>query len=147
MTDKQRFSSVWDVIEDTPQSAASMRARTGLMMSLTKVIRTQDMTQAQAAAMFGVTQQRISDLMRGKVNLFWLDTHDRHGRHGRYGTHCQGLVAETHASHRSQVGRHSHQTYRQHSHAQGQRCQAADAQDDHRARVTYPSDRARVLSA
>ena len=74
MTDKQRFASVWDAIEDTPQNAASMRARSGLMMSLTEVIRQQGMTQAQAAALFGVTQPRISDLMRGKVNLFSLDT-------------------------------------------------------------------------
>ena len=41
MTDKQRFFSVWDAIEDTPQNAASMRARSGLMMSLTTVIRLQ----------------------------------------------------------------------------------------------------------
>ena len=74
MTEKQRFSSVWDAIEDTPQNAASMRARSSLMMSLTEVIRQQGMTQAQAAAVFGVTQPRISDLMRGKVNLFSLDT-------------------------------------------------------------------------
>jgi predicted XRE-type DNA-binding protein len=51
-----------------------MRARSALMMSLTEVIRQQDITQAQAAALFGVTQPRISDLMRGKVNLFSLDT-------------------------------------------------------------------------
>lgn len=74
MTDKQRFASVWDAIEDTPQNAASMRARSGLMICLTEVIRQQGMTQAQAAALFGVTQPRISDLMRGKVNLFSLDT-------------------------------------------------------------------------
>ena len=74
MTDKQRFSSVWDAIEDTPQNAASMRARSGLMMSLMEVIRQQGMTQSQAAVLFGVTQPRISDLMRGKVNLFSLDT-------------------------------------------------------------------------
>ena len=74
MTEKKRFASVWDAIEDTPQEAASMRARSALMMSLTEAIRTQEMTQAQAAALFGVTQPRISDLMRGKVNLFSLDT-------------------------------------------------------------------------
>ena len=74
MTSAQRFASVWDAIEDTPQSAASMRARSGLMMSLTEVIRQRGMTQAQAALFFGVTQPRISDLMRGKVNLFSLDT-------------------------------------------------------------------------
>ena len=74
MTDKQRFSSVWDAIEDTPQQAASMRARSELMMNLTEVIRERGMTQGEAAALFGVTQPRISDLMRGKINLFSLDT-------------------------------------------------------------------------
>ncbi len=74
MTEKKRFASVWDAIEDTPQEAASMRARSALVMSLTEVIHQQGMTQAQAAVLFGVTQPRISDLMRGKVNLFSLDT-------------------------------------------------------------------------
>ncbi len=74
MSTKQRFTSVWDAIEDTPQEAASMRARAALMMSLTEVIRQQGMTQADAAALFGVTQPRVSDLMRGKVTLFSLDT-------------------------------------------------------------------------
>ena len=31
------------------------------------------LTQAQAAELFGVTQPRVSDLMRGKINLFALD--------------------------------------------------------------------------
>ena len=53
MTEKKRFASVWDAIEDTPQEAASMRARSALVMSLTEVIRQQNMTQAQAAALFG----------------------------------------------------------------------------------------------
>ena len=74
MTGKQRFSSVWDAIEDTPQQAACMRARSELMMNLTEVIRDCGMTQSDAAALFGVTQPRISDLMRGKINLFSLDT-------------------------------------------------------------------------
>ena len=74
MTGTQRFSSVWDAIEDTPQHAASMRARSGLMMNLTEIIGDRGMTQSDAAAFFGVTQPRISDLMRGKINLFSLDT-------------------------------------------------------------------------
>lgn len=73
MTEAKRFTSIWDAIEDTPQEAASMRARSALMMSLSEVIRGQEMTQEQAAALFGVTQPRISDLMRGRVNLFSLD--------------------------------------------------------------------------
>jgi len=69
----QRFASVWDAIEDTPQAAASMRARSTLLMELSEVIRKRGMTQAEAAELFGVTQPRISDLMRGKINLFSLD--------------------------------------------------------------------------
>jgi predicted XRE-type DNA-binding protein len=74
MTDKNRFASVWDAIEDTPQEAASMKARSALMMALSATIRERGMTQSEAAEIFGVTQPRISDLMRGKVNLFSLDT-------------------------------------------------------------------------
>ena len=70
----QEFTSVWDAIEDTPQQAASMRARSALMMELERVIQKRGMTQAEAAKLFGVTQPRISDLMRGKINLFSLDT-------------------------------------------------------------------------
>ncbi len=74
MTDTQRFSSVWDALENTPQEAASMKARSALMMALAEVIRECGMTQGEAAALFGVTQPRMSDLMRGKITLFSLDT-------------------------------------------------------------------------
>ena len=74
MTDKQRFTSVWDALEDTPQEAASMKARSALMMALSDTIRESRITQSEAAALFGVTQPRVSDLVRGKINLFSLDT-------------------------------------------------------------------------
>lgn len=74
MTDTQRFTSVWDALENTPQEAASMKARSALMMALAEVIRERGMTQGEAAALFGVTQPRVSDLVRGKINLFSLDT-------------------------------------------------------------------------
>ena len=74
MTNKQRFASVWDALEDTPQEAASMRAKSALMMKLAEIIRESGMTQAEAATLFGVTQPRVSDLMRGKINLFSVDT-------------------------------------------------------------------------
>jgi predicted XRE-type DNA-binding protein len=74
MTDKTRFTSVWDAIEDTPQEAASMKARSALMLALSAAIQERGLSQAQAAEIFGVTQPRISDLVRGKINLFSLDT-------------------------------------------------------------------------
>ena len=43
------------------------------MMALKKYLARNELSQAQAAKLFGVTQPRISDLMRGKINLFGLD--------------------------------------------------------------------------
>lgn len=70
---KQRFASVWDAIEDTPEEAENMKLRSALMMALKNHITRTGMSQAEAAKLFGVTQPRISDLMRGKINLFGLD--------------------------------------------------------------------------
>jgi len=70
---KKRFKSVWDAIEDTPEQAENMKLRSDLMMALQKRITQLKLTQGQAAELFGVTQPRVSDLMRGKISLFALD--------------------------------------------------------------------------
>lgn len=70
----ETFKSVWDAIEDTPAEAENMKLRSALMMALEKHIRSQGWTQAEAARQLGVTQPRVSDLLRGKINLFGLDT-------------------------------------------------------------------------
>ena len=70
---KQRFTSVWDAIEDTPEEAENMKLRSVLMTALKNHLARTQMSQAQAATLFSVTQPRISDLMRGKINLFGLD--------------------------------------------------------------------------
>jgi predicted XRE-type DNA-binding protein len=69
----QTFSSVWDAIEDTPEQAENMKLRSVLMMAIKDHIVRTEMSQAQAAKRFGVTQPRVSELMRGKINLFALD--------------------------------------------------------------------------
>lgn len=70
---KQTFSSVWDAIEDTPEQAENMKLRSVLMMAIKDHIARTGMSQAEAARRFCVTQPRVSDLMRGKINLFALD--------------------------------------------------------------------------
>lgn len=70
---KQKFTSVWNALEDTPQDAENMKLRSILMMALKNHIDRSEMSQAQAASLLGVTQPRVSDLMRGKINLFGLD--------------------------------------------------------------------------
>jgi predicted XRE-type DNA-binding protein len=42
-------------------------------MELSEIINTRKLRQKDAAELFGVTQPRISDLMRGKIHLFSLD--------------------------------------------------------------------------
>lgn len=69
----ERFASVWDAIEDTPAEAENMRLRSVLMMALKNHLTRTGMSQTEAAKLFGVTQPRVSDLMRGKINLFALD--------------------------------------------------------------------------
>lgn len=69
----QRFASVWDAIEDTPEEAENMKLRSILMQALKRHIEGSELSQVQAAKLLGVTQPRVSDLMRGKINLFALD--------------------------------------------------------------------------
>ena len=70
---KKRYINVWDAIEDTPVEAENMKLRSGLMMALKTHLSRAGLSQTQAAKLFGVTQPRVSDLMRGKINLFGLD--------------------------------------------------------------------------
>lgn len=72
-TGQQRFESVWDAIEDTPAEAASMKLRSALMIALKARIEANGWTQAEAARVMGITQPRVSDLVRGKIALFGLD--------------------------------------------------------------------------
>ncbi len=70
----KRFVSVWDAVEDSPAQAENMKLRSALMMALRDHIVRQGLSQGKAAKLFGVTQPRVSDLMRGKIDLFGLDT-------------------------------------------------------------------------
>ena len=54
--------------------ATNLKMRSDLMIRLSKLIEARGLTQAQAADFFGVTQPRISDLVRGKIDRFSVDT-------------------------------------------------------------------------
>lgn len=54
-----------------------MKHRSKLMMVLKDVIVAKGLTQSEAAQHFGVPQPRVSDLLRGKINLFGLDKLDK----------------------------------------------------------------------
>ena len=70
---RSRFTSVWDAIEETPEQAENLKLRSSRMLALKKHIEREGLTQAEAAKIFGMTQPRISNLMRGKIDLFGMD--------------------------------------------------------------------------
>jgi predicted XRE-type DNA-binding protein len=51
-----------------------MKHRSALMMAISEHIKTKGINQTDAARIFGVSQPRISNLMRGKIGLFSIDT-------------------------------------------------------------------------
>lgn len=56
------------------EAAENLRIRADLMIQLTRLIEARGLTQAAAAKLLGVTQPRISDLVRGKIDRFSIDS-------------------------------------------------------------------------
>jgi predicted XRE-type DNA-binding protein len=57
----------------SPLESASLQLRARLMAELIRIVRTRKLTQTAAARLLGVSQPRISDLMRAKVDKFLSD--------------------------------------------------------------------------
>lgn len=57
-----------------PEEAENLRIRAELMMALTRLIEQRGLTQAAAAKLLGVSQPRVSDLVRGKIDRFSIDS-------------------------------------------------------------------------
>ena len=57
-----------------PAEARNLRMRSQMMRALRKFIEREGLTQADAARRLKVTQPRISDLNRGKITRFSLDS-------------------------------------------------------------------------
>lgn len=56
------------------EEAENLRIRSELMARLSRVIEDHGLTQREAAKLLGVTQPRVSDLVRGKIDLFSIDS-------------------------------------------------------------------------
>jgi predicted XRE-type DNA-binding protein len=56
-----------------PDEAAILQMRADLMADLRKFIKTKNLTQARSAEILGVSQSRVSDLIRGKWERFSLE--------------------------------------------------------------------------
>lgn len=70
----ETYHSVWDAIENTPQDSQRQRLKAEMMLTIQRIIEERDLTQKQAAQICSVSRPRISDLMRGKIGKFSLDS-------------------------------------------------------------------------
>jgi predicted XRE-type DNA-binding protein len=71
---KQSTGNVFRDIGFGANEAESLRLRAELMVEVRHLIQARKLTQHAAAKLLGVTQPRISDLIRGKIDLFSIDT-------------------------------------------------------------------------
>jgi len=53
--------------------AAHLLIRTDLMLQIARILKARKLTQARAAKLLKVSQPRISDLVRGRIELFSID--------------------------------------------------------------------------
>lgn len=69
----KRFANVWDAICDTPEEAANLTARSELLSQISQIIKKSGWTQVEAAKRCRISQPRMSDLLRGRIDRFSLD--------------------------------------------------------------------------
>ena len=74
MTKNDRFTSVWDALEDDPVRQENLKLRSTLMMGIAERIKDRGLTQTQAAEVLHITQPRVSALLQGKISDFRLDS-------------------------------------------------------------------------
>ncbi|MBI5282237.1 MAG: XRE family transcriptional regulator [Candidatus Solibacter usitatus] len=65
---------VFEQLGFTPQEAVNLRLRARLMNILIARIEAAGITQVKASRLMGVTQPCVSDVMRGRIDRFSLDT-------------------------------------------------------------------------
>ncbi len=69
----QRYANVWDALAETPEESANLTAKSDLMIQIGEIVKAEGWTQSEAAKRCAVTQPRINDLLRGRIDNFSLD--------------------------------------------------------------------------
>ena len=70
----RHYDKAFEAVGFEQIEAEHLRIRADLMLEVERLINTRGLTQAEAAKLFHVTQPRISDLTRGKIERFSIDT-------------------------------------------------------------------------
>jgi predicted XRE-type DNA-binding protein len=68
------FENVWLALERNEEDAINLTMRSHLMIAIEKQVAKWKLSQEDAAKRLGVTRPRLSDLLRGKINKFSLDS-------------------------------------------------------------------------
>ncbi|MCY1549903.1 Helix-turn-helix domain protein [compost metagenome] len=58
---------------ESPEEAENLRLRSKLMRELNRAVKAWDLPQKEAAQRLHVTQPRLNDLLKGKIDKFSLD--------------------------------------------------------------------------
>ena len=57
-----------------PEEAENLRIRAALMVAVREIVEDRGLTQTEAAKLFQTSQPRVSDVMRGKIDEFTIDS-------------------------------------------------------------------------
>ena len=71
---RRSHSNVFRDLGFAAAEAENLRIRSELMIHLVKWIEREALTQSAAARRLGVSQPRVSDLVRGRIDLFSIDS-------------------------------------------------------------------------
>ena len=69
----EKYGNAWEALYDDPARAESLRIKSELMVRVEKYIQENGLIQKEAAKILGVSQPRVSDLVRGKIDRFTID--------------------------------------------------------------------------
>ncbi len=73
MTTHTTKGNIFDDLGFIHGEVQNLKIRAALMNAIAHYIQQNNITQKEAAKIFGVTQPRISNLLNGKINLFSID--------------------------------------------------------------------------
>ncbi|CAG22292.1 helix-turn-helix domain-containing protein [Photobacterium profundum] len=67
------FDNIFDAVTDSKEEASELQTRSDLMIVIRDIINENGWEQKEAAEKLGLTQPRVSDLVRGKIEKFSID--------------------------------------------------------------------------
>jgi len=69
----ETVENVFEALLDAPEEAANMTMRSDLLRAIRRTVDAWGLPQSAAAKRLGVTQPRLNDLLRNRINKFSLD--------------------------------------------------------------------------